>query len=326
MSTNEPIASATPGWRSALGRHVASVLCFLVAVFWGVYAAVTLPATDNLKAVGIGLGITIVGLLFDILLMVHGHDSDASDHYQAARKRYQALEKLESRVLVRLLNDVHALVSTIDADIRNLVMPKDLEDQGLFLSLIRLDLNDLRDRLNDIANNEQIPIDTHQQRSHTIVCEVMQREGLREFRAIYDCRSGALKCHKFDIWFAEALDRLAQAGDVAVVGIVLLPHGHADPADVHGLLGDLERFWRSDSYALRTVTGETYERICGQAGLAELASNADIGLYGERYLYQGRGTTSVGTPTGVFKRNPLEVQKHLTVFNDCHSAGVDASA
>lgn len=253
-----------------------------------------------------GLGVLIVGALVDIAFLLDDHDRIAKEHYTTARQRYASLEKLEARVATRVLGDIDSLVREIEDDIVALLASQEPKST-LFRRMLKLDLQTLESRLRSVRERNQLPLDTHQNASHVIVCSALRDEGIGDFCAIYDVRASPIELHSLDLSFTIELDALVREKLVSVRGFFILSKGE-DASALVARLALLHQFYASPGYDAFWVSEEAFVQSCTALGLFEVLRIPDVGFYGDRYVYQAMEPDPRNLiPRGTFLRDPSVV-------------------
>lgn len=268
----------------------------------------------------LGLVVTTITCLAEIIIVLELHDDHARTHYNNARQCYQSMGRLEMQIATRVLRDISAFVSDVERDITLLISTHEERSKSLFARLIRLDLKALEDRIRNVHNDQQFLLDTHQRASHVIVCEAMKTENIRDFSAIYDLRDGTLDLHDLDLAFAAELDGLVKEKLVSVRGLfVLKENGNHDPANlVLSGLGQLSKYFARPGYSVWWISAEEFRRHCGALGQSDALRTIDIGIYGDRYVYQAVEPDPITSiPRGHFVRDPAVVRNFRELFERC---------
>jgi hypothetical protein len=304
-----------------LMRRQIAVVGLILAVISGLSGGLFgLGATNS---IGLSLAVAILGCLIEILLLLHQHDEFAQGHYEMAQARYMSFERIESKLLAKTLNDVEELIKGIESDVSTVIESDEWQDRGLFIRLVRLDLKNLENRLKEIKERDRILLDTHQQASHTIICKTMREDKINTFCTIIDVRDD-IQSDELDISFGEELKQLIEEGLVKVRAVLVSRGPKSD--DVSSAiekLGPLKEFYVGAKRELRCLDEKEFERQCNILGLEAARHLPEIGIYGDKYVYQGiPRPENVAHPIGYFLRGREEVAKHLELFKRCWDKGI----
>jgi hypothetical protein len=231
------------------------------------------------------------------------------------------------KIIHRALVDVESLIEVIETDMKKLIDHKEQTDRNLLFHLVKLDLETLKVRLVEIHNDGAITLDNHQLKSHRIICEVMEEENIKEYRAIYDARKSAIELDQYDEAFADTLSEMVSADMVKVSGIVVVSDDINDEK-LNELIKDLVPYYTKEGYVISYIKNKQFKSCCSSSFTEDKAyntifANPDIGVYGDRYVYVGVPVPEGEIQRGRFERKADTVKKYRSLFNCCKKHSFD---
>ncbi len=296
----------------------------ILAIVTGLISGLEGLGTAN--SIGLSLAVVIACFLLELLFLLDRHDEFAQGHYETAQARYSSFEKMESKLLAKALHDVEALIKDIESDVSRIIESDEWQDRGLFVRLVKLDLNNLELRLKEIKQKGRISLDTHQQASHTIICKTMREDKISTFSTFIDTRED-VQLNELDMSFGDELKRLVDEGLVTVRVVLITRAKASDSSSEMDKLGPLKEFYVGAGRELRCLDEIEFERQCNRLGLDDAKQFPEIGIYGDKYVYQGiLPPRNVTHPVGYFIRGREDVAKHLDLFRRCWDKGVSLAA
>jgi hypothetical protein len=91
------------------------------------------------------------------------------------------------------------------------------------------------------------------------------------------------------------------------------------PSRLADNLGPLKPYYTGESYEMKYLNGQDFDRHCSVLGLDVARKHPEIGIYGDQYVYQGIPDSAF--PMGYFMRGKPDILAYRELFRRCWGEG-----